>query len=407
MFVLLNEGKLFQASYPKAMHGILGKFSLLIASGELHKRLRSVSVTFAARSKSCPKFHHHIEKLALSLMESWKGEKEIAFLEEMKKFTLSLMVKTVLSIDPEEETSKMILKEFRTYMKGFISLPLNIPGLPYAKAVKARGRLSRVVKGIIKQRESIRNQGSSGSSSSNEEEEEEEEEVELEDIGGDFLDEILSKHSSRRNMNDEEIVSSVLDIMLGGYETTSTLISLVIYFLNRAPPAAFLTLKEEHQSLRRIKGDGVPLDWDDYQSMNFTHCVTREAVRCGNLVKFLHRKAVQDVEFKGYFIPAGWKVLPVLTGANLDSSLHHEHLRFNPWRWMEDKEIKKKVMGYGGGPRVCPGADLAKVIVAFFLHHLVLSYRWKVKEDDHPIAHPFVEFRNGLVLEIEPSLFRV
>ncbi|CAN0924979.1 Cytochrome P450 724B1 [Linum grandiflorum] len=401
MFVLQNEGKLFEASYPKAMHGILGEFSLLMASGELHKRLRGVPVTFATRSRSSPKFHAYTQNIAYSLMDSWKGKNEISFLEEMKKFTLSLMVKTVLSIDPKEAISKIILDEFRKYMKGFISLPLNIPGSPYAKAVKARARLSKVVKGIIKERERMRKR--------RQYEEEEEE--------GDFLDEILSKQSSMRNMKDEEIVSSVLDILMGGYETTSTLISIAVYFLHRSPEA-FEAFKEEHQGLRRNKlmmkndagpgGDHVLLNWDDYQNMNFTHCVAREAVRCGNVVKFLHRKAVQDVEFKGYFIPAGWKVLPILSGPNLDPALHHDHLRFNPWRWMEDKEINKKVMGYGGGARVCPGADLAKVMVAFFLHHLVLSYRWKVKEDDdHPVAYPYVEFRNGLLLEIEPSPFTV
>ncbi|CAN0924978.1 Cytochrome P450 724B1 [Linum grandiflorum] len=350
MFVLQNEGKLFEASYPKAMHGILGEFSLLMASGELHKRLRGVPVTFATRSRSSPKFHAYTQNIAYSLMDSWKGKNEISFLEEMKK---------------------------------------------------ARARLSKVVKGIIKERERMRKR--------RQYEEEEEE--------GDFLDEILSKQSSMRNMKDEEIVSSVLDILMGGYETTSTLISIAVYFLHRSPEA-FEAFKEEHQGLRRNKlmmkndagpgGDHVLLNWDDYQNMNFTHCVAREAVRCGNVVKFLHRKAVQDVEFKGYFIPAGWKVLPILSGPNLDPALHHDHLRFNPWRWMEDKEINKKVMGYGGGARVCPGADLAKVMVAFFLHHLVLSYRWKVKEDDdHPVAYPYVEFRNGLLLEIEPSPFTV
>ncbi|CAL1358218.1 unnamed protein product [Linum trigynum] len=402
MFILQNEGKLFQASYPKAMQGILGQYSLLIVSGEHHRKLRGIAVSFSAMSKSSPVFHSRIEKLAFSMFESWRGRREISFLEEMKKFTLSLMVKTVLSIDPEEPVAMRFLQDFRTYMKGFISLPLNVPGSAYAKAVKARARLSRTVKEIIKQREmttttpaparTCSNDGNCGdgitTTSSGEE-------------NGDFLEVILSKHSSIRQMNDDEKVSSVLDIVLGGYETTSTLISLIVYFLHRSP-AALLAFKEEHEAIRRNKGKGQPLGWEDYQKMDFTRNVTKEAVRCGNLVKFLHRKALQDVEFKGHLIPRGWKVLPVLAGPNLDPSLHHDHLQFNPWRWTEDKEIGKKTMGYGGGPRVCPGSDLAKVMVAFFLHHLVLTYRWKVKEDEYPIAYPYVEFRNGLQVEIEP-----
>lgn len=60
--------------------------------------------------------------------------------------------------------------------------------------------------------------------------------VELGEV--DFLDAILSKQS----LHDDEIVSIVLDIMLGGYETTSTLMALIVYFLHHSP-IAFAKLK--------------------------------------------------------------------------------------------------------------------------------------------------------------------
>lgn len=33
----------------------------------------------------------------------------------------------------------------------------------------------------------------------------------------------------------------------------------------------------------------------------------------------------------------------------------------------------------------------------------LLLTRWKTKEDDIPLAYPYVEFRQGLILEIEPT----
>lgn len=50
---------------------------------------------------------------------------------------------------------------------------------------------------------------------------------------GDFLDVLLSND----NLCDEERVSLVLDLLLGGYETTSVLISLSVYFLGLSPLA--------------------------------------------------------------------------------------------------------------------------------------------------------------------------
>lgn len=88
MVVLQNEEKLFQVSYPKAMHGILGKFSLLIVSGYVHKKLRNIGVSFIIASKSNPEFLDCVEKMTISMMNSWKNCKEIGFYKEVKKVGL-------------------------------------------------------------------------------------------------------------------------------------------------------------------------------------------------------------------------------------------------------------------------------------------------------------------------------
>lgn len=85
MFILQNEEKYFQVSYPKPMHGILGKLSLLTVSGDLHKKLRNVAVNFIGASKSTPAFLHSVEKLSISMMESWKEGKQITFCYEIRK----------------------------------------------------------------------------------------------------------------------------------------------------------------------------------------------------------------------------------------------------------------------------------------------------------------------------------
>lgn len=41
-----------------------------------------------------------------------------------------------MSIEPEDPIAENILEEFLTFMKGFVSLPVYIPGNAYAKAVK-------------------------------------------------------------------------------------------------------------------------------------------------------------------------------------------------------------------------------------------------------------------------------
>ncbi|XP_010524286.1 PREDICTED: cytochrome P450 724B1 isoform X2 [Tarenaya hassleriana] len=377
-FVLQNEEKLFQAAYPKVMHDILGTYSLFFVSGDLHKKLRNVITSFIALNRSNPDFLLCIDQLSISLLDSWRGRTQVRFHDEIKVFTLGIMVKQLLSIGPEEPTAREVLQDFVTYMRGFVSLPIPIPGTAYSKAVKARKRLSKrvaeMMEGREKREEGGRREGSA-----------------------DFLDVIMS----REDLNHEMKVSLVLDILLGGYETSATLLSLILYFLARAPPTLLHKLKEEHEAIRAKKGAGEPLNMEDYQEMEFTRNVIHEALRCGNIVKLVHRKAIRDVKFKEYVIPSGWLVFPVFTAANLDQSLHDNPCEFNPMRWTE-KGMGKKLTPFGGGSRLCPGAEIAKLENCFFIHHLVLSYRWRIKEDEMPIAHPFVEFKRGMLIEIEP-----
>ncbi|XP_042520854.1 cytochrome P450 724B1-like [Macadamia integrifolia] len=377
-FILQNEDKLFQCSYPKPIHGVLGKSSMLVVVGDTHKKLRSVALTLVSTTKSKPEYLNDIERTALQILSSWRGKQQVTFCDEARKFTFNVIIKQVLGLTPDEPQTTKILQDFLTFMRGLISFPLYIPGTPYARAVQARTRISSTVKAIIEERRS--NVGNSKRK-------------------GDFLEILLSVD----NLYEDEKVSFVLDSLLGGYETTSLLMAMAVQFLSQSP-AALQQLKLEHWSIRSSKEKDEYLNWEDYKKMEFTQNVISEALRCGNIVKFVHRKALKDVRFKDYLIPSGWKVLPVFSAVHLDPSLHGSTLEFHPWRWEKQSQTSKKFTPFGGGPRFCPGSELAKVETAFFLHHLVLNFRWITEGVDHPLAYPYVEFQRGLPLSVEPIL---
>lgn len=54
------------------------------------------------------------------------------------QFTFNVIVKQVLGLTPEEPQTTEILQDFLTFMRGLISLPLYIPGTPYARAVQVQ-----------------------------------------------------------------------------------------------------------------------------------------------------------------------------------------------------------------------------------------------------------------------------
>jgi steroid 22-alpha-hydroxylase len=52
------------------------------------------------------------------------------------QFTFNLMAKNIMSMDPGEEETERLRREYITFMKGVVSAPLNFPGTPYWKALK-------------------------------------------------------------------------------------------------------------------------------------------------------------------------------------------------------------------------------------------------------------------------------
>ncbi|KAK3158320.1 hypothetical protein QOZ80_2AG0135580 [Eleusine coracana subsp. coracana] len=373
--VLQNEERLFQCSYPGSIRGILGGSSLLVVTGERHRKIRAMALAFVASTGLRPSYLADVDRSARAVLAAWRARRStFAFCDEARKFAFCVIVEQVLGLAPDEPVTGRVLKDYSTFMKGLVSLPLNIPGTPYARAVAARRNISITLEGLMEER---RKGGSLNKKAA-------------------FLDVLLSNDE----LSQDDKVTFVLDSLLAGYETTSTLVSMVVYFLAKSPKC-IKQLKEEHESIRSSKGPDDFLTAEDYKKMAYTQRVINEALRCGNV--FLHRKALKDVKYKDYLIPAGWKVLPVLGAVHLDPALHVNPEQFLPCRWEGSNQTTgKKFQPFGGGLRLCPGSELGKVEVAFFLHHLVLNYRWRMDGEDIPMAYPYVEFRRGLPIDIEP-----
>ena len=102
----------------------------------------------------------------------------------------------------------------------------------------------------------------------------------------------------------------------------------------------------------------------------------------GNIINGIMRKAVRDVEVRGHLIPKGWRVLVYFRAVHLDAAVHDDPHAFNPWRWKERADVVMSSSGFtpfGGGQRLCPGLDLARLEASIFLHHLVTSFRYKYR----------------------------
>ncbi|GJY97665.1 cytochrome P450 90A1-like protein [Tanacetum coccineum] len=146
-------------------------------------------------------------------------------------------------------------------------------------------------------------------------------------------------------------------------------------------------LYEEHDEIRAKKTASVSLKWEDYKSMAFTQCVINETLRVSNIISGVFRRTMTDVDIKGYTIPKGLKVFTSLRAVHLDQENFKDARVFNPWRWQKCLD-SSTFMPFGGGPRRCPGHELARVALSVFLHHLVTRFSWEPAEEDKLVFFP-------------------
>lgn len=131
------------------------------------------------------------------------------------QFTFNLMAKNIMSMDPGEEETERLRREYITFMKGVVSAPLNLPGTPYWKALKSRAAILGVIERKMEERvEKLSKEDAS---------------VEQDDLLGWAL--------KQSNLSKEQILDLLLSLLFAGHETSSMALALAIFFLEGCPKA--------------------------------------------------------------------------------------------------------------------------------------------------------------------------
>ncbi|KAM0933534.1 putative cytochrome P450 [Dioscorea sansibarensis] len=379
-FILKNDMRLFEPGWPGSFLDVLGEHSISVVIGEAHKHMRSIVINFLSNERLRAVFLPHADQIAPMLLSSWQDNSVISARDVAVKFSFYIMVKEIFSLSPEEPENDKLMREYDTLVRGITSIPWNLPGTQYQRALKSRKEIFKVFAQIIKERSREKKKGDH-----------------------DLLDWVMSN----TDYSKEQVFDFILHTLFAGHDTTSRAISLMIYFLEGCPQA-IQQLREEHLQVAKLKDQKgkISLTWDDYKTMEFTKCVINETLRLGNIASLVQKKARMDVHYGDYVIPQGGCVMTSFTAVHLDPSLFENPETFDPWRWMGSFGASKRhqyFMAFGGGPRLCPGAELARLEMSVFIHHLILSYNWELVEPDHPMHAPAVHFFKGLPIKVRST----
>ncbi|CAK9320708.1 unnamed protein product [Citrullus colocynthis] len=377
--VLQNHGNIFIPAYPKSITELLGTFSILRMNGNVQKRVHTIIGAFLRSPQLKAQITQDIQNTVKLRLANWNSSQLVYLQTETKQITFEVLVKVLMSVGPGEEL-KILKREFEEFIKALICIPIKLPGTRLYKSLKAREKLLKIVSKIVEDRKSR---------------------VEEKVAPRDAVDVLLQDHDEIQGLPLDFISSHIIELMIPGEETVPMAMTLAVKFLSDCP-RALAQLMEENMKLKKQKdGSGEEYTWTDYMSLLFTQNVISETLRMANIINGVWRKAQKDVQIKGYLIPQGWCVLASFISVHMDDKNYANPHQFDPWRWEENLSATNNhnFTPFGGGQRLCPGIELARLEISIFLHHLVTTYKWGAEKDE--IIHfPTVRMRRKLPITI-------
>ncbi|KAL6347867.1 hypothetical protein AAG906_037596 [Vitis piasezkii] len=370
-FVLVTRAHLFKPTYPKSKEKMIGPSALFFHQGDYHAQLRKL-VQSSLSPDSIRKLVPSIEALAISALESWAGGQVINTFHAMKKLSFDVGILSVFG-HLEGNYRDELTKNYCIVDKGYNSFPTNIPGTAYSKAILARKRLNQIVREIICERKEKRL------------------------VENDLLGHLLNfKDEKGQILTEDQIADNIIGVLFAAQDTTASVLTWVLKYLHDDQKLLESVKAEQKAIFESNSGGNRPLTWDQTRSMPLTYRVILESLRMASIISFTFREAVVDVEYKGYLIPKGWKVMPLFRNIHHNPEFFSDPQKFDPSRF-EVAPKPNSFMPFGSGVHACPGNELAKLEILILTHHLVTKFRWEVVGSQGGIEYgPFPVPQRGL-----------
>jgi cytochrome P450 len=343
---------------------IFGK-GLLTSEGDFHKRQRRL-IQPAFHRRRIEVYADSMAADAAAAAARWRDGETFDAAREMMRLTLRIVVRSLFSVDVEDESAREVGRALDALVAAFTLAPMpgarllqRLPIPPFHRARQARETLDALVYRMIAERR--RTEG-----------------------GEDLLSLLLAARDEEGGggMDDRQVRDEVLTLFLAGHETTANALAWSWYLLAGHPE----TEARMHAEIDSVLGDRLPRA-ADLPTLPYTRKVLAESMRLYPPAWAVSRKAVEPVTIGGYPFPAGTGVLAAQWIIHRDPRFFEDPLSFWPERWTEDFEAGLPKLAYfpfGGGPRTCIGMGFAWMEGVLLL--ATLGRRWSMRlVPGHPV----------------------
>ncbi|XP_027347558.1 beta-amyrin 11-oxidase-like [Abrus precatorius] len=354
---VLTDDESFRFGYPSSSSKLARSRALNEVSSAEHRRFRRLVTAPIVGHNMLAVYIQHIEEIVINSLEEMSSMKHpFAIMKELKRISTHVIVHIFLGSRNQHIFTK-IGDLFTDISKAMFSVPINVPGFSFHKALKARERLANIVQSVVDERKMMIKNG---------------------EIGGqkDLIDILLHVNGQNgEKLEDEDIIDLLIVFLFAGGESTAAGMMMTIAYLTQHPHILKKAKDEQEEIMKARPSSQKQLTLKEIKQMVYLSQVIDEMLRRANPVFSIFREAAVDVNINGYIIPKGWKVLVWIRAVHMDPENFPNPQEFNPSRWDDCKGKAGNFLPFGAGSKLCPGSDLTKLEISIFMHYFLLNYK--------------------------------
>jgi retinoid hydroxylase len=364
-WIFAGEGKYLQNKWNSSTRRLLGEECTAMLVGPAHAQRRALLMPHF-RHSAMRAFAPQIQAISSRHFERWAATGEITVLTAMQGLVFEVIV-TLLLGDGADVDIAYLSRLFRTWTAGIATLPIDLPFTTYHRALKAKTHLLAAIDAIVqaRRRQPARQQ----------------------DILGALL---AVRDEEGRPLSQAAVVHELHNQLFAGHDTTVTVMTNLMLQLAQHP-AALAQARHELQGA----APAIPFDLELVKQLPYLNAVLHESMRYLAPVSGTFRIMLRDMEYKGYRIPQGWTVRLEIAGTHTDERIWTNPFDFDPARWLPPRQEQDRrqhcFIPFGGGPRLCLGANFAWAEMRVMLALLLRAYAWQVLPDQD-LSYSMVPF---------------